>query len=407
MRTNIIEARFKGGTVTETLPVYQWDYGQILTFPDLSLPANYEVHFARGMRTIATILGNASGVQVPDALLQRSGALTVYVYLHAGENDGETVYTICVPVIARAPVSDEQPDPVEVDAISQAITALNQAKNGIEETVSSALQEAKDSGEFDGVSPTIAVTDIEGGHRITITDATGAHSFDVMNGEDGESSTGAVQSVNGQTGTVVLGAVDVGAGTYSKPAGGIPASDLAAGVIPEVPVQDVQVNGVSVLQDGVANVPIAAPATTGVVRVSPSYGLNVNTTGFVQVKTATIAECKNQVGSTGYQPLTVFNQHAAAFYGLAKAAGSDEKNSTLPVGQYTDNAKDKIQQMLGIIDMIAPHEGAQAANAYSVGGAFCYSGKLYKATASIDIGDAIVPGTNCTQTTLIELIGGI
>ena len=29
------------------------------------------------------------------------------------------------------------------------------------------------------------VTEIEGGHRITITDATGEHSFDVMNGESG------------------------------------------------------------------------------------------------------------------------------------------------------------------------------------------------------------------------------
>jgi hypothetical protein len=39
-----------------------------------------------------------------------------------------------------------------------------------------------------------------------------------------------VQSVNGKTGAVVLNASDVGAGTYSKPSGGIPASDLASAV---------------------------------------------------------------------------------------------------------------------------------------------------------------------------------
>lgn len=39
-----------------------------------------------------------------------------------------------------------------------------------------------------------------------------------------------VQSVNGKTGAVVLSASDVGAGTYSKPSGGIPASDLASAV---------------------------------------------------------------------------------------------------------------------------------------------------------------------------------
>lgn len=70
----------------------------------------------------------------------------------------------------------------------------------------------------DGVSPSISVTDITGGHRITITDVTGAHSFDVM---DGESGTGAVQ--------------------------------------------DVQVAGLSVLSDGVANVPIATSSRVGVV----------------------------------------------------------------------------------------------------------------------------------------------
>ena len=59
----------------------------------------------------------------------------------------------------------------------------------------------------DGVSPAITVTDITGGHRVTITDAehpTG-QSFDVMDG------AGAVSSVNGQTGTVVLSASDVNA----------------------------------------------------------------------------------------------------------------------------------------------------------------------------------------------------
>lgn len=34
----------------------------------------------------------------------------------------------------------------------------------------------------DGVSPTVAVTDINGGHRVAITDATGTKTFDVMNG---------------------------------------------------------------------------------------------------------------------------------------------------------------------------------------------------------------------------------
>ena len=53
---------------------------------------------------------------------------------------------------------------------------------------------------------------------------------------------------------------NIGAGTYSKPSDGIPATDLAEGVIPSVPVQDVEVDGVSVLNDGVAEIP-AIPTT--------------------------------------------------------------------------------------------------------------------------------------------------
>lgn len=39
----------------------------------------------------------------------------------------------------------------------------------------------------DGYSPTVTVTNITGGHRVTITDANGAHTFDVMDGTGGGS----------------------------------------------------------------------------------------------------------------------------------------------------------------------------------------------------------------------------
>ena len=68
----------------------------------------------------------------------------------------------------------------------------------------------------DGFSPTVAVQDITGGHRVTITDATGPHVFDVMDGQGG-SGGGAVESVNGKTGVVVLGASDVHALPDSTP----------------------------------------------------------------------------------------------------------------------------------------------------------------------------------------------
>lgn len=51
-------------------------------------------------------------------------------------------------------------------------------------------------------------------------------------------------------------------GTYSKPSGGIPASDIASGVIPTIPVQDVTVGGTSVVSNGTAVIP-AIPDTSG------------------------------------------------------------------------------------------------------------------------------------------------
>ncbi len=212
-----------------------------------------------------------------------------------------------------------------------------------------------------------------------------------------------VQSVNNKTGAVVLDAQDVGA--YEKPASGIPASDLADGVIPAVPVQDVQVNGVSVLQDGVANVPVANDnGTFGVVGIYGSYatGIGINSDGYLSIRPTTNANVK--AGNGNYMPVTSAVQHASTFYGLCKAAGADMASSSNPVGQYTDAAKDKIMKMIGILDMIAPYESTGVASrAYSIGDCFIQGGKLYRATAAISIGVSF-SSSNCEQTTLIAEI---
>ena len=52
----------------------------------------------------------------------------------------------------------------------------------------------------DGVSPTVSVADISGGHRVTITDAAGVKTFDVLNGADGSPGVSPVISVSTITG---------------------------------------------------------------------------------------------------------------------------------------------------------------------------------------------------------------
>lgn len=83
----------------------------------------------------------------------------------------------------------------------------------------------------DGFSPTVSVETISGGHRITITDAAGSQSFDVLDGASGSGSG----DMNAATYDPQGKAQDIFAyadkkGTYSKPSGGIPKTDLASDV---------------------------------------------------------------------------------------------------------------------------------------------------------------------------------
>ena len=318
--SNIVRAVFGGSKTTRTRRLWKIDRGMLLHFVDLNLPAAYQVHFANSPSSgqAKVVTATSDTVEIPYEYLQTGADVYAWVYLTPESGVGYTEYMVTIPVYARPDVTDEEPTPTQQSALDTAISALNSgvesvqaAVAGVQDSINTALQEAKDSGEFDGadgytpvkgvdyfdgergekgekgdtgatgakgdkgdkgetgtdgyspsatvtqtetgatisitdaegtttanirngqdgapgapgspgndgVSPTISVTDITGGHRVTITDATGAHSFDVMDGEDGHGA-----------------------------------------------VQDVQVAGVSVLSDGVANVPIASASVYGVIR---------------------------------------------------------------------------------------------------------------------------------------------
>jgi len=127
MELNIVQADISQ-RLCFTSPLYQWDYGQILLPTGVELPTAYEVHFAvPNTDTTMTVIGNADGVAIPDELLQSSGQIVAYIYLHSGEDDGETEYKINIPVKARPQPSDYEPTPVEQDIITQTVAALNTA----------------------------------------------------------------------------------------------------------------------------------------------------------------------------------------------------------------------------------------------------------------------------------------
>ena len=114
--------------------------------------------------------------------------------------------------------------------------------------------------------------------------------------------------------------------------------------IPEVPVQDVQINGTSILSNGVANVPLADSSTFGVVK--PGAGLMVSD----NVLTVAMAPSDAiKAGTNMGNFLRPGRQHESVFYGLAKAAGdTTQSQSSNAVGTYTNEAKAAIQTMLDV-----------------------------------------------------------
>lgn len=165
-------------------------------------------------------------------------------------------------------------------------------------------------------------------------------------------------------------------------------------------VKDVQVDGSSILNNGVASIPAASSSNLGVVRCSStnSYGINIvndtGTSGDIRIKAASSSGVK--AGSHNYQPIVPGKQHESVFYGLAKLAGADMAQSSNAVGTFTDEALQAIQKLFGLTGLLGPYEDDITADrAYAIGETFVMDGKRYRATAAISQGGIITPGTNC------------
>ena len=153
--TNIVTVTFgtlfsRSRSAVAARSLHQWDYGQVLQLFGIDLPELYSVHFSNlplGGEAIVEV-GNADGVPIPDALLETGLPVYAWVYLHTGDSDGETAYSVTIPVIKRSQPTDGGHDPADVDSIDRAITALNGAVEAAEtaqrgaETAQQAAEEA-------------------------------------------------------------------------------------------------------------------------------------------------------------------------------------------------------------------------------------------------------------------------
>ena len=352
--SKIIKGVVSNGRYTVTASIVKEDYGLYLKIEGVELPSTYEVDFSNSENngTSVTMIGNADGVLIPHQFIDTGKDIFAFLY-HVGADFGRTVYKFRIPNKVRPDRTNEEPTPEEQSVIDQVIASLNDAvdraedaEQAIEDMSVSATTLAEGSTatvtktesegvvhlEFgiprgatgeqgkrgltgdDGISPIVTITPITGGHRITITDADGEHSADVMDGDD-----------------YTLTAQDK--------------QDIAELV--DVPVDDVQINGSSIVVDGVANVPTASASRLGVIKTSNENGIYVNSDGALSISEASSANVKN--GTNVYKPITPHIEHEATFYGLAKSAGDTTQSaSSNAVGIYTDDAKISIQKMLGL-----------------------------------------------------------
>lgn len=136
--SNRITAYFRG-RVGVTEAVYQNDYGIVMNFDDIDLPAHFDCYFSTpGEDEAVPAIGADNMVQIPNAILARSGRAELHIPIHSGANDSEVEYIVHFKVIGRArPVDDGTP--VQMTAIEQALALLQNPIGNIEQIVNEAL----------------------------------------------------------------------------------------------------------------------------------------------------------------------------------------------------------------------------------------------------------------------------
>ena len=231
----------------------QWDVDRVLYVEGCATKPM--LHFWNDTLTRAIVVepeadGSRWVCRVPNILLQHFMPIAVSVFIQEEDDEGKTVARFVLQVRPKAKPQDytfeenigyvnwvekseeaqellDNIDDLRQEIQSAAATATSAseaavaAAEDIDETVAAALQAAKDSGDFDGadgqdgqdgapgpkgdagedgVSPQVSTTAITGGNRVTIQDAYGNHTFDVMDGTTGATGATGPQGPKGDKG---------------------------------------------------------------------------------------------------------------------------------------------------------------------------------------------------------------
>lgn len=143
--TNIIPVQLDYRFVT-TRKIWQYDYGQILSITGQNLPTATEVHFSLDMKggstlsRVGTTVDGVTTVKIPDELLKnngKSGDFSIYAFVYVtDEKSGNTEYRITIPVYSRPKPENPSEDPTpEPNIFHETVTAVNNAADRAEKAV--------------------------------------------------------------------------------------------------------------------------------------------------------------------------------------------------------------------------------------------------------------------------------
>ena len=126
--------------------IWQYDYGQILSITGQNLPTATEVHFSLDMKggstlsRVGTTVDGVTTVKIPDELLKnngKSGDFSIYAFIYVtDEESGNTEYRITIPVYSRPKPENPSEDPTpEPNIFHETVTAVNNAADRAEKAV--------------------------------------------------------------------------------------------------------------------------------------------------------------------------------------------------------------------------------------------------------------------------------
>lgn len=232
---NIIKANIKMQNITTyTCSAWQYDYGQILQITGAELPQAVEVQFSlyeksgQTITRVATTTDGVTEVQIPNELLKREGCerdYFIYAYIFVSdEKSGNTIYKIAIAVKKRPKPEEPTDEPEQEENLFHAtVVAVNAAADRAEQALGD-VEEIRDN------------LNLDLSEKITRPDT--AKVGQVL----------AVKEIDESGKPTVFEAEDVKVPTTG--------SDL-----------DVRINGQSIVQDGVAEIPLIKGSSPGLVTV--------------------------------------------------------------------------------------------------------------------------------------------